>query len=274
MIDNSKISRYQRIFGEIGTYREPRKKWSRVRSETRFDFIDWDNFKDKVVIDIGCNNGAFCFKAKEMGAKRVIGVDKSNCIQEAIKIAKERNIDVEFWQVDVDSKEFRNFFPMVDIVILFSMIAWVKEPEELLKIIDLKTKYGMYFETNASKKDVPQIEVVKANTSFTNYSYFGRTDGYHDMWRCLRERCERTTNYFELPVVFVPLDKIDEPDFLYKSQPGSDKWNEIKESIKEFGIRNPMVLKRNGDRFKVKMGHHRYYILKELGYNYIPAKII
>lgn len=37
--------------------------------------LDNDDFSGKMVLDIGCNNGAFCRYAAERGAKRVVGVD-------------------------------------------------------------------------------------------------------------------------------------------------------------------------------------------------------
>ena len=37
--------------------------------------LDNEDFTGKTVLDIGCNNGAFCRYAAEHGAKRVVGVD-------------------------------------------------------------------------------------------------------------------------------------------------------------------------------------------------------
>ncbi|KAI9321994.1 S-adenosyl-L-methionine-dependent methyltransferase [Obelidium mucronatum] len=51
----------------------------------------WHNqhlFKDKVVLDVGCGTGILCMFAAKAGAKRVIGVDMSNIIDQAKVIVK------------------------------------------------------------------------------------------------------------------------------------------------------------------------------------------
>ncbi|KAJ3027317.1 UNVERIFIED_CONTAM: Protein arginine N-methyltransferase 1 [Siphonaria sp. JEL0065] len=51
----------------------------------------WNNqhlFKDKVVLDVGCGTGILCMFAAKAGAKRVIGVDMSNIIDQAKVIVK------------------------------------------------------------------------------------------------------------------------------------------------------------------------------------------
>jgi len=43
-------------------------------------------FRDKVVLDVGCGTGILCMFAAKAGAKKVIGVDMSNIIDQATKI--------------------------------------------------------------------------------------------------------------------------------------------------------------------------------------------
>lgn len=47
-------------------------------------------FKDKVVLDVGCGTGILCMFAARAGAKKVIGVDMSNIIDQA-KVIIETN---------------------------------------------------------------------------------------------------------------------------------------------------------------------------------------
>ena len=47
-------------------------------------------FKGKTVLDVGCGTGILCMFAAKAGAKRVIGVDMSNIIDQA-KIIVEKN---------------------------------------------------------------------------------------------------------------------------------------------------------------------------------------
>ena len=50
-------------------YAESWRTWANIK-----DLVDW---KDKVVVDIGCFHGYFCFKAEQMGARAITGVDKN-----------------------------------------------------------------------------------------------------------------------------------------------------------------------------------------------------
>ncbi|WFD26875.1 type I protein arginine methyltransferase [Malassezia nana] len=50
-------------------------------------------FKDKVVLDVGCGTGILCMFAANAGAKKVIGVDMSNIIDQARVIVKANRLD-------------------------------------------------------------------------------------------------------------------------------------------------------------------------------------
>ena len=50
-------------------------------------------FKDKVVLDVGCGTGILCMFAAKAGAKKVIGVDMSNIIDNAKIIVKDNGLD-------------------------------------------------------------------------------------------------------------------------------------------------------------------------------------
>ena len=129
-----KLSKYQLVDGQPGGLKE---KWTVSRSDERLNLINWEDFKGMRVLDLGCNNGALCFKAKKAGAKKVIGVDKSDCILGARELAKERKMDIDFWQLDVDSIEFRNNFPKSDIVFLCALLTHIKDPIGLIKKVGL-----------------------------------------------------------------------------------------------------------------------------------------
>ena len=48
--------------------------------------------KDKTCLDIGCNEGYFCFKLSELGAKEVIGIDKS------LNFINQANVRLKAWK--------------------------------------------------------------------------------------------------------------------------------------------------------------------------------
>merc|ERR1712110_1102999 len=56
----------------------------------------WHNkylFKGKTVLDVGCGTGILCMFAAKAGAKKVIGVDMSNIIDQARVIVKANGLD-------------------------------------------------------------------------------------------------------------------------------------------------------------------------------------
>ena len=90
---NDKLSSYQNAEGTLKDDLAPR-----VLVKNRLRLIDWNLFKDKTVIDLGCNNGLFVREALKHGAKRAVGVDSSDCIIGARELAKQEGLNAEFWQ--------------------------------------------------------------------------------------------------------------------------------------------------------------------------------
>ncbi len=62
------------------------------------------SFDGETVIDFGCSVGAICLEAKRRGAKRVVGLDyKAETIEVAKQVAKEYNLDIEFYTFNIDN---------------------------------------------------------------------------------------------------------------------------------------------------------------------------
>jgi hypothetical protein len=72
--------------------------------EHRYEVIQFPkSFDGETVIDFGCSVGAICLDAKKRGAKRVVGLDyKEETIQVAKGLAKEMDLDVEFYTFNID----------------------------------------------------------------------------------------------------------------------------------------------------------------------------
>jgi len=96
-----KLSSYQNPEGKLQDRLAP-------RTDLRLSMIVPRWFHKKTVLDIGCNNGYFTRLAMKSGATRAVGVDKSDCIEGARELAKEEGVGAEFWQLDVESKEFQS----------------------------------------------------------------------------------------------------------------------------------------------------------------------
>jgi len=62
----------------------------RVRTESYQKAIEFNknDFKDKVVLDIGCGTGILSLFAARAGAKMVIGVDNADIVHYAREIVK------------------------------------------------------------------------------------------------------------------------------------------------------------------------------------------
>ncbi|NXL87500.1 ANM3 methyltransferase, partial [Alectura lathami] len=79
---------YFSSYGHYGIHEEMLK--DKVRTESYRDFI-YQNphiFKDKVVLDVGCGTGILSMFAAKAGAKKVIGVDQSEIIYQAMDIIR------------------------------------------------------------------------------------------------------------------------------------------------------------------------------------------
>ena len=50
--------------------------------------LNSEMFKDKVVLDVGCGTGILSMFAARAGAKKVIGVDMSDVIYQAIDVVR------------------------------------------------------------------------------------------------------------------------------------------------------------------------------------------
>ncbi|XP_062598737.1 protein arginine N-methyltransferase 3-like [Saccostrea cucullata] len=67
----------------------------KVRTESYRDFMykNPDLFKDKVVLDVGCGTGILSMFAARAGARKVIGVDQSEIVFQAMDIVRENGLE-------------------------------------------------------------------------------------------------------------------------------------------------------------------------------------
>ncbi|KAJ3208461.1 Protein arginine N-methyltransferase 1 [Entophlyctis luteolus] len=75
-------------YAHFGIHEEMLKDEVRTNAYRNSIYQNQHLFKDKVVLDVGCGTGILCMFAAKAGARRVIGVDMSNIIDQAKIIVK------------------------------------------------------------------------------------------------------------------------------------------------------------------------------------------
>ncbi|XP_075783851.1 protein arginine N-methyltransferase 3 [Pelodiscus sinensis] len=132
---------YFSSYGHYGIHEEMLK--DKVRTESYRDFI-YKNphiFKDKVVLDVGCGTGILSMFAAKAGAKKVIGVDQSEIIYQAMDIIRLNNLEDNITLVKGRIEEVDLPHEKVDIIISEWMGYFLLFESMLDSIIYAKEKY-------------------------------------------------------------------------------------------------------------------------------------
>jgi len=133
----------------------------KVRVDIMKEYVD---FKDKNVMDLGCNTGGILFQLGEI-VKNGIGLDYddrhvncANCMNGYYKF------DFQFYTFNFDKTNLNiidNFInEPIDIVFVLSMGSWVKKINELYRYV-AKISPIMIVEMNSEKEEGPQLEVIR-----------------------------------------------------------------------------------------------------------------
>jgi|Deesub1362A_J573_1020465.scaffolds.fasta_scaffold01197_9 ubiquinone/menaquinone biosynthesis C-methylase UbiE len=121
----------KRFYKSLGIdWREAKERGSlfdRLFQRSRFNAIKRSfDFRDKVVLDIGCNTGVFTFEIANLGA-RIFGIDISlKAIRRAREYSARLNCDVPFFVADMDFLPFQD--NRFDIVIITATLDHIKDP--------------------------------------------------------------------------------------------------------------------------------------------------
>lgn len=276
---NEFLSSYQNPEGTLKDRLAP-------RTEKRMENLQWieKTSNGKTVLDLCCNNGFFTREAVRKGARLAVGVDYSDCIIGAREFAEKEGVEAEFWQVDVESKEFKMHCPRFDTVFLLSALTHMKDREGFLEWLDTKVRWALVFESNHGEKNKEHIKLVEKYMHFVDIEYYGATDipeKPHYLWVCTKPILELRYNFLEnIPVEFVPIDKItkwtEESIMNQKAAYAllDEKFITLREDIRKRGIREPIIIwERNGE-LQGFQGAHRYFAAKQLGYKSIPCKVL
>lgn len=117
------------------------------------------DFKDKTVVDIGCNSGGMLFHLLEI--KQGLGIDfDKNCIAACETIKQNLHVfdHLHFQEHDLDKDDNADILQSIrpDVILLLSMGSWVKNWRELYELV-LEQRAVIFLETNNDKEGLPQL---------------------------------------------------------------------------------------------------------------------
>lgn len=140
--------------GQAGLYQSADYFDGKRNTKERIELYNFKDFKNKRVLDIGCNLGMFCREAARLGSKRVIGLD----FPEVIEITKELAIldgyfNIDFYGLNLKECLWSEIISLTklkrfDIFLFLAMEMWIGRPEWINKC---KT---LYFEGHGVKREV------------------------------------------------------------------------------------------------------------------------
>lgn len=84
---------YFSSYGHYSIHEEMLKDKVRTESYRDFMYRNMDVFKDKVVLDVGCGTGILSMFAAKAGARKVIAVDQSDIIYQAMDIVRSNKLE-------------------------------------------------------------------------------------------------------------------------------------------------------------------------------------
>lgn len=125
------------------------------------------DFRNKIVLDFGCNTGGMLLHLKEI--KKGYGFDYSEkCIESANYIKdKLKYIDVNFFKSDLNKFDFDEFLyknnlkKNIDIIFLLSLGSWIKEWRKLYKK-SFENSKNIILETNNDREGKEQLNLFRS----------------------------------------------------------------------------------------------------------------
>ncbi|XP_061564794.1 protein arginine N-methyltransferase 3 [Cololabis saira] len=108
---------YFSSYGHYGIHEEMLKDKVRTESYRDFMYSNSEVFKDKVVLDVGCGTGILSMFAARAGAKRVIAVDQSEIIYQAMDIVRSNQLEEKITLIKGRIEDIKLPVEKVDIII-------------------------------------------------------------------------------------------------------------------------------------------------------------
>ncbi len=145
-----------------------------------------EDIEGKDIVDFGCNEGYMLFAAKEMGARKITGIEYNPwCVEQAKKYIRKHSIqDAEFICENLENfTMYRNIKP-VDTVFFLAVIdsSMFLNRNAVVAQIASKTKNALYFEGHNAERWKLQSHVYRFFqfmnlTDMTRFEYLGTYEG-------------------------------------------------------------------------------------------------
>ncbi len=136
------------------------------------------SFRDKTVLDIGCNLGVVCIDSAKRGAKRVVGLDyREETVSAAKAYAQNKNLPIQYRRFNVNDgleslqKIENNQF---DHVFALSIQNHVKD-NCLWDIINYYCQHVCWFEGHANQDRKKLEKILHNNLQFHHIDFLGYT---------------------------------------------------------------------------------------------------
>uniref|UniRef100_A0A673M0J3 type I protein arginine methyltransferase n=1 Tax=Sinocyclocheilus rhinocerous TaxID=307959 RepID=A0A673M0J3_9TELE len=114
---------YFSSYGHYSIHEEMLKDKVRTESYRDFMYHNIDVFKDKVVLDVGCGTGILSMFAAKAGARKVIAVDQSEIIYQAMDIVRSNKLEDTITLIKGRIEEIDLPVEKVDIIISEWMVS-------------------------------------------------------------------------------------------------------------------------------------------------------
>jgi len=104
--------------------------------------LDILTIKDKICLDIGCNEGFFCHKLSQLGAKEVVGIDANkDTILKAEERVKKTTYNIKYVNIDIN-----NYIPTnkYDIILISSALHYMNAFNIFPKIVSMMNQDGIF----------------------------------------------------------------------------------------------------------------------------------
>lgn len=167
-VQYKKIPTYQQIPGAnrvVSTEAAPNISSERYNHDRMFMILRNFDFREKRILDIGCNAGWFCHEIASIGASYVCGIDYDSHpemggnLRYAAYRAKKDRLPIEYYDCRLSGKKTSDLDKLMeygkfDFVLLLSVMHHIDDPEAFISYICKHTRSSIIYEHHEFWNDI------------------------------------------------------------------------------------------------------------------------